>query len=795
MKKLLLLTTFLFTLQFSFAQARQRLQLSGIVTDSKTNEPLGGASISLTESKIGTTTDSAGHYVLQNVPGGHTLIEVSYTGYKSALEHLDITENTIHNFQLVSSIIENEGVTVTGVAGPTSIRRSPVPVTRISKSELLATPSTNIIDALSHKPGVSQLSTGPAISKPIIRGLGFNRLVVINDGIRQEGQQWGEEHGIEIDENSVNRVEILKGPASLIYGSDAIAGVINIMTLPSIPQNSLRANIITGYQTNNRQRSLYGSVGANENDLDWNAWADYRAAADYTNKYDGRVWNSKFNEHNFGGSLGINKHWGFSHLIISDFNQKLGIVEGERDAAGNLVKDIPGGQVVPTESDFNSTDPQIPYQHIQHFKVISDNSFNVGTGKLSATLGWQRNQRTEFGNADKPLEKSLYFDLRTFNYRLAYQFEDHNSWRTSVGVNGMAQVNSNGGEEVLIPEYSMFDIGGYLYSQKTIDKLTLSGGLRYDMRRLQSQQFIQNGMEKFVAFDKSFSNVSGSVGASYAATQNLTFKLNIARGFRAPSIPELASNGAHEGTNRYEFGGVNLDSEKSFQLDAGAEWASNHFIITISGFYNQLKDFIFYRKLTTASGADSMVLVGTNLIPAFQFGQHNAHLAGVEASCDIHPHPLDWLHFQNTLSFVRGLFEESIEGTRNLPLIPATRYIGDLKGEFLKKGKVFRNLTASVEVDHSFAQNNAFTAYGTETPTPGYTLLNASLSTDITHNGKTLVTLFINAINLADIAYQSNLSRLKYTDINAATGRQGVFNMGRNSSIKLNIPLEFQSKR
>jgi iron complex outermembrane receptor protein len=795
MKRLLLLSVAILSILFSFAQNKP-LQLSGKITDSKTGEPLSGASVVLTESRIGTTADSAGNYSLKNIPTGHSLIEVSYTGYKSIIEHIDITENTVRNFQLVSSILENEGVTVTGVAGPTSIRRSPVPVTRISKAELLATPSTNIIDALSKKPGISQLSTGPAISKPIIRGLGFNRLVVINDGIRQEGQQWGEEHGIEIDENSVNRIEILKGPASLIYGSDAIAGVINIMTMPTIPQGTLRANVISSYQTNNKQRSLYGSIGANQNGLDWNAWGDYKAASDYKNKYDGLVWNSKFNERNFGGSIGINKHWGFLHLIASNFNQKLGAIEGARDAFGNFVKDIPGGaQVVPSAEDFNSTAPQVPYQHIQHFKIISDNSFKIGSGKLAVTFGVQRNQRTEFGNADVPSEKSLYFDLRTVNYRLNYQFEDHNGWRSSVGINGMKQTNKNGGVEVLIPEYNMFDVGGYVYSQKTIDKLTLSGGLRYDVRRLQSEEFLDNGIAKFQGFEKTFSNVSGSIGASYAANQNLTFKANLARGFRAPSIPELASNGAHEGTNRYEYGEVNLVSEKSFQADAGVEWSSEHFMINASAFYNRLTDFIFYRKLTTASGADSLVLVGTDLIPAFKFGQHNATLAGAEAGFDIHPHPLDWLHIQNTFSYVRGRFDEAIDGTNNLPLIPAMRYIGDIKGEFLKKGKSLRNLVLSFEVDHTFKQEHAFTAYATETPTNGYTLFNASASADVVVKNKTIFSFYFNAINFTDVAYQSHLSRLKYTEVNPATGRQGVFNMGRNFSFKINIPLVFENKK
>src|SRR5690606_31898411 len=152
--------------------------------------------------------------------------------------------------------------------------------------------STNLIDALSTTPGVSQIATGPAISKPTIRGLGYNRLVVINDGIRQEGQQWGDEHGIEIDEYSVNKVEVLKGPASIMYGSDALAGVINIISNTPVPSGTINGNIFTNYQTNNGLTGLNGNVAGNINGFNWNAYGSYKSAYDYKNKYDGRVFNS-----------------------------------------------------------------------------------------------------------------------------------------------------------------------------------------------------------------------------------------------------------------------------------------------------------------------------------------------------------------------------------------------------------------------------------------------------------------------------------------------------------------------
>jgi iron complex outermembrane receptor protein len=779
----------------SFAQQKNHTQLSGNVTDSKTGAPLAGASIVLSESKVGTIADSTGHYILNNVPYGHTLIEISYAGYRSLVEHLDVKggANT-SDFSLTPSVVENEAVTITAVGSATSVRKAPIQITRVNKTELLSTPSTNIIDAISRQPGVSQLTTGPAISKPIIRGLGYNRLVVINDGVRQEGQQWGDEHGIEIDENSVSRVEIVKGPASLIYGSDALAGVINIITTNPVPVNTIKANVLGAYNTNNKQRSLFGSVGGNHNGFNWSGWGDFTAAADYKNKYDDRVWNSKFNNKNFGGYVGYNGSWGFSHLIVSNFNQKLGIVEGERNSSG-FIKALPNGvDGTPTESDFNSTTPFIPYQHIRHFKVIADNSFKAGSGRITFNLAWQRNQRQEFGNPDDPEEKSLYFDLKTLNYNASYHFNDKKGWTTSIGIGGMQQGNQNKGIEVLIPEYDMFDIGGFVYTQKTIGKATLSGGLRLDNRSLTSKELMEGPDVKFSAFKKNFSNVSGSAGVSYAATQNFLLKLNLARGFRAPSIPELASNGAHEGTNRYEYGDPGLKSETSWQGDFGFEINSEHVLFNASAFYNYINNFIFYTRLNGANGSDSLVLVDQDLIPAFKFEQRTAHLAGFEALLDLHPHPLDWLHWQNTISYVKGTFSSPIEGTSNVPFIPATRWLSELRAELLSKGKGVRDLSLYFELDHTFNQSHPFTAYSTETPTPGYTLLNAGINANITSKNKTLFSIYLLGNNLGDVAYQNHLSRLKYTDVNPVTGRQGVFNMGRNFSIKLNVPLSFNTK-
>lgn len=776
--------------------AQPRLSLSGKVTDVKTGEPLAGATIYFPDLRTGAASNAEGIYTINNVSGGRYLVEVSHLGYSSIIETIELKADTKKDFALDPSIIENEAVTVTGVSTATSTKRTPIPVNIIKKEDLFHTSSTNLIDNIAKTPGVSQVSTGPAISKPFIRGLGYNRVLVVNDGIRQEGQQWGDEHGIEIDEQSVNKVEVLKGPASLMYGSDALAGVVNVISLLSPPEGSIKGNVSAGYLSNNRQRNLHADLGGNNKGFIWGLSGSYKAAADYRNKYDGYVFNSKFNEKDFGAYLGLNKHWGYSHVYITRFDQELGLVEGDRDdATGQFLKLVNNGGVeeeaLATSSDFKSTNPFIPRQRIRHLKIAADNSFRIGQGRLTAVIGYQRNQRQEFGNVLDPDEKELYFDMGTMNYNLQYHFAEKRNWKTTIGINGMQQTSRNKGEEALIPEYSLFDIGGFIYSQKRINELTLSGGIRFDNRSLDSKQLLEGSDEKFNAFSKNFSNVSGSAGLAWQAGKEVTLKLNIARGFRAPSIPELASNGAHEGTNRYEYGTQDLKSETSWQTDAGIEWATEHVSFNASVFYNYLKNFIYYRKLEAVAGGDSIIVDGTDNFFAFRFQQDNARLYGAEFNLDIHPHPLDWLHVENTFSWVRGLLSQAEDGSKNLPFIPAARLINEVRVDLFKKGKTIRNVFIRAELDNTFAQNHPFTGYNTETSTSGYSLFNAGIGGDIRSKDKVLFSIFLGANNIGDVAYQNHLSRLKYAPENLVTGRTGVFNMGRNFTARVNIPLSF----
>lgn len=774
--------------------------LSGKITDAASGRPLAGASLYFADLRQGTIADSAGVYKFNSLPRGNYILDITYQGFASRAITVSIKGATEQDITLSTTVAENENVTVTGVSKATSIRTTPTPVSVVRKTELYRSSSSNIIEALTRKSGVSAITTGPAIAKPVVRGLGYTRVVTLNDGMRQEGQQWGDEHGIEIDEYSVQRAEILRGAASLMYGSDAIGGVLNIQSYIPVPDNTIRGNFTSVYNSNNGLWGNHADIAGKIKGFSFSAYGSNKTAGDYSNQYDGKVLNSRFKETDYGATVGINRSWGYSHLIFSNFSQHLGIIEGDRDSTGKFVL-YPGTsqEHTATTDELNSRNMLIPNQRIEHTRIALDNNFNIGKGRLSALIGYQHNQRREFGDVTAPETPVTFFDLKTINYNIAYHLAERNGWKTSVGVNGMSQQNTNKTSEALIPDYNLFDLGAYVFTQKAIgDKITLTGGIRFDNRNLSTKEMLDaNGANKFSALHKSFSNVTGSAGVSYAASQTVTLKANISRAFRAPGVAELTANGAHEGTYRYEIGNRDLTSETTVQADFGAEYSGTHFSISVTPFINRINNYIFQQKLQSVSGGDSLIAGnGGQLLTVYKFNQQTATLAGFEMSFDIHPHPLDWLHFENTVSYVNGTFSEAVDGSRNLPMIAPLRYLSELRGEWAKPKIIhfLQNIYGKIEMDANAKQSKPFTGYNTETPTDGYVLWNIGAGTDVMGKQKKLCSFYFSLNNVFDVAYQSHLSRLKYTAENMATGRIGVFNMGRNFMARLVIPLEFKVK-
>ena len=648
---------------------------------------------------------------------------------------------------------------VTGVTGDTKLKNSTAPIAIVSGKELRQTTSTNIIDAIARQPGISQITTGGGISKPIIRGLGYNRIIVMNEGVRQEGQQWGDEHGIETDGASVNSVEILKGPASLMYGSDAMAGVLILHSAPIQPEGSMKASVSTEYQTNNGLFDYSLNFAGNQQGLVWDARFTDKMAHAYKNRYDGYVPGSQFCERAGRLMLGVNKRWGHSHLTWTCYHQTPSIVEGERDeATGQLLRSQSG-------HDYAKT---LPFQQVKHYRAVWDNSLNLPQGWLKAIIGYQQNRRQEF--EDSPDDYELYFRLHTVTYDLRYLSQEWDGWKMAGGVNGMWQQSQNLGEETLIPEYKLFDIGGYATVSKSLRDLTLNGGLRYDIRSLEW---------KVEGSPPTFNSISGSVGAVWNVCQHTNLRLNLARGFRAPNMSELGSDGLHEGTLRYEIGNPDLKAEYSWQADLGLDFASQYVSAQVALFANRIENYIFAKRI------DRVVEEG---IRTYEYTQGDARLLGFEAGFDFHP--VHSIHFANTFSFVDARQMHADEDTKYLPMTPAPRWTSELKYEITHHGHTtFDNAYVALGLECNLAQNHYYRADDTETRTPSYTLLSLSAGSDLNIRHKKIAEIYVTADNLLNRAYQSHLSRLKYTDLNTVTGRQGVYNMGRNIVFKVLIPI------
>jgi len=409
----------------------------------------------------------------------------------------------------------------------------------------------------------------------------------------------------------------------------------------------------------------------------------------------------------------------------------------------------------------------LPFQQIYHYKAVWDNSLNLKSGWLKTIVGYQQNRRQEF--EDDADEYELYFKLHTLTYDVRYLSQEFDGWKLAGGVNGMWQQSLNLGEESLIPEYKLFDVGAYATVSKSLDHVTLNGGLRFDNRHLNFHS-------------RNFSGVTGSVGAVWNASDHFNIRLNMARGFRAPNMSELGSDGVHEGTVRYEVGNPDLKPEYSWQVDLGLDFTSQYVSAQVALFANRIENYIFAKHI------DKVIEAGYR---TYEYTQGDARLLGFEAGVDFHP--IHSLHFQNTFSLVDAQQMHVSADAQYLPMTPAPRWTSELKYELSHHGhKTLNNAYVALGLEHNFAQNHYYKVDDTETRTPAYTLLSLSAGTDLNICKKKVAELYVTAENLLNTAYQNHLSRLKYCDVNHITGRQGVYNMGRNIIFKVMVPIVFQ---
>ncbi|WP_159476282.1 TonB-dependent receptor [Dyadobacter sp. 3J3] len=787
-------------------------------------KPVPFASVTVSKTIFGTQADSSGAFKLSNITAGKYEIIASSIGFDSFTKKIDITENKLLTLNIDLQPVNNtlSEVVVTGVSRATELRKSPVAIAVMSKKEMDMNVNNNIVDAvLKGVPGLSAVTTGPNISKPFIRGLGYNRVLTLYNGIRQEGQQWGDEHGIEIDQYGVERAEVVKGPASLIYGSDAVAGVINFIPyIPKGPEGKLKGDITSEYHTNNGMIGASGGLAYNKNGWKSAFRVSGKNATAYKNKIDGRVFGTAFNELNLSAMTGVEKRWGSSYVYATLYNNLQEIPDGSRDSltrkfTRQVLESGPDNiknRPLVSQHDLKTYSINPLHQRIQHYRLFTRNRFLLGKADLTALFGFQQSVRREYNHPTLPAQPGLYVQLNTYNYDFKYNFPEWKGLEATLGVNGMYQMNRNlSGTDFPIPDYNLLDIGSFLFVKKSLGKVDISGGLRYDTRSWNwKDQYVQHNPEtgfnelltkpgngavlQFPSYNRNFNGISGSLGATYNLSERLLVKANLSRGYRAPNITEIGSNGLDPGAHIVYLGNRDFKPEFSLQTDIGFIGYLKEFDFSIELFNNTIDNYIYQARLVGADGKPVIIVPGNF---TYKYQQSKAQLYGAEFSINLHPTGVKWLTFNNSLAFIRGLNRNNaliaLEGNsaKYLPFIPPVHGRSEIRASL---GKPIGNLTGTyfrAEIDYYGAQNKFYGVDNTETATAGYALFNIGCGTTINNqNKKPLFQLFLQIDNLFDTAYQSNLNRLKYFEYYAASpnGRSGIYNMGRNGSVKVIIP-------
>ena len=799
--------------------------LSGKITNEK-GDPILGAIVYIPDLKVGVSTHGDGSYVLEQLPRGNFLVEVRNLGFVQETEQITVAGAVTKDFKLTESYTETREVVITGISKATEINMTPAPITEVDHDYLTLSNAPNIIEALNKIPGVSAVTDGPAIAKPVIRGLGYNRVVTVNDGVRQEGQQWGDEFGIEVDPNSVDRVEILKGPASLVYGSDAISGVVNLISEPNLPEGMIKGNINYNYQTNNGLHNVTAQIGGNNHGITWSARYTAILAHAYQNKYDGYVFNSQFSNRCYEGSLGYHGKWGFSQVSVSFFDMRTGIVEGARDPVTgqfqkhNFLANGTDSATNVTYQDLTSYTPYLINQIVQHAKVVWDNSFAVGKGNIIARFSWQQNSRREHNDPSIPDVANIWYFRNTITYDVRYNSPTWHGFDFTAGANGQYAWSKNRGTLLLIPEYTQFDIGAFVIANYKYKNLNLSGGVRYDTRMFKAKDdYVDiNGnqvspgdstaIHQFTAYTSNFSGVSGSIGATYQLPKGFFLKANLSHGYRAPNVAESGSNGVHDGTVVYEYGTSTLKPETSTQVDFALGINTKDVSAELDVFGNFINNFIYPKQLKSTLGGDSIVnnVPGYPSAPAFRYTQGNATLWGGEVALDIHPSAIKWFDFYAGYSIVNASLNHESDTTKYLPFIPPAKLRLELTLKMKKLGNALSKPFIRLGMNYTFKQTHVY--YQTQiysglpsgtpesqaslNPSSPYGLFNAAIGTDFMMQGNKICTVVISCDNIFDVAYMDYMSRFKYYPVNGATNRVGVFNMGRNFSFKVLVPLVFK---
>ncbi len=631
----------------------------------------------------------------------------------------------------------------------TKPNETPINISSVSVQKMRTNGSLNISDALAKMPGISQLNTGVAISKPVIRGLYGNRIQTVLSGLRFDNQQWQDEHGLGLSDMGIDRVEVIKGPVALLYGSESLGGILNVIEeAPALPGTKV-GEINTRIFSNTY--GIYTQLGlkAATEKRSWRIRAGVSSNADYTDGNNNRILNSRFGGYYLKGSLGFKKKNWTSYNNYSGSYDNYGFITGDNQNSvendGRLSRSMKG-----------------PHHTVLLNSLSSQNTIRLKSSSIKLNAGLQSNLRLEDEGGAKI---SLDMLLSTVLYNLQWIKPISQKTEFIVANQTIFENNTNFGSRKIIPDANMLESGLSFFVKNNLNKLITETGVGFTVRNIHTflTPDVNTPAREIQPFNKTKPSVNGAFGLTFNPTTAFNAKFNFSTGFRSGNLAELSSNGLHEGTLRWEVGDPNLKIEQNMNTELSFAYTGPLITFSVASFYNHFSNYIFLDPTGTQ-------YLGFNV---YRFHQFNANLYGGEAGIGFHIPSARRFSYRTDFSTVIG----KLASGNYLPFIPADKFHHELSGEFPHIKKIDK-LSFNISVDNILAQKHPAQF---ETPTDDYTLLNAGATAAITR-GKKTITLSIAGNNLLNRNYYDHLSRFK---------DYGIHNIGRNIVLDLNIPFSF----
>ena len=727
--------------------------LRGKVVDNNSGDGIAFAEIFCLETQNGTVSDIDGNWELENHVDFQITLVVQAIEFDKRLIKVENKEKNLI-IKLEHSHIHLDEVIVS-TSDSKLQRYSVFPVESRKIADLSKIEQTNLVDAMSNIPGIYNFSTGNGIAKPVIRGLSGMRVLTSQNGLRLENQQWGADHGFAVLNLGIDRVEIIKGPSSLIYGADALGGVIYLADEPYANLNKKEIKASTKLETNSMASVNKISYKSSKNNLRFAVYGGYFTRANYAIG-NSQIFNSSAkefvtNSKNSGGSfktaIGYNKNKWITNFRYQLLYFQNGLPGHTHDSIWELSSFITSNQ---------TRNYTIPAQKIINHLAQWENKFYFKNDELIAQLGFTSNDLKEFG--EKLFTPGIDMTLQNTTYNVRWKHNFNKYFDIVSGSQGMFQNNTNGqkAEEILVPNSNFNDFGAYTLLKSTFNLWNIQLGARYDQRSVTTKEVSD-------VFDKSFSGFNYSAGIS-RSTKYLTARLNASTGFRPPHISELLADGVHHATMQYLVGDRNFESERANQIDFYLGAHFDHLEIVINPFINQVNNYIY--KIQRFDSNNHPVTDNNSGLYIFDMRQTNAVFSGGEIAMHYHPHIAHWLHLESNLSILTN--------QDSLPFIPQNRLNNIIKVEFKNENKLNLN-SFSAQYIHFFEQNSV-APY--ETPSSAYQILNFSCIGLISTKHKIGYSVGIN--NLLNVNYIDHLSRLK---------NYYIPNPGRNFFVKLSLTL------